>query len=172
MNPVVVLNERIENKSTYKATQTDFSALDSQTILIATIDHDIRAALTDLLESANIEVICVSSVKGVKALIGKKRISACLCGFWLQDGTYREVIRHLRRERMDIPAIIISAPTCPQEFREYLAAINLGALDVLSYPFQRSDFDRMLEFAILSRSSSVRQQAAEEAAQFEVRGAA
>jgi|ERR1700722_9551682 len=172
MNPVLVLNERIENDSTHKATQASAKSLDSQTILIATIDPDIRTALSELLDVAGINGIWVSSVKDVKALIARQRISACFCGFWLQDGTYREIIQHLRRERMDIPAIIVSAPTCPQEFRDYLAAMNLGALDVLSYPYEQSDFERMLEFAIPTRSGSGPQQDPEKVSSFEVRGAA
>ncbi len=173
MNPVLVLNERTENNSTQKVTQTNAKSLDSQTFLIATIDPDIRAVLAGLLESAGIKGIWVSSVKEAKALIAKQGVSACLCGFWLQDGTYREIIQHLRRERLDIPTIIVSAPTCPQEFRDYLAAMNLGALDVLSYPYEQSDFERMLQFVIPSRSNSVPQQASEKvSASFEERGAA
>jgi DNA-binding NtrC family response regulator len=172
MNSVLILNERAENNSTHNAAQANAKSLDSQTFLIATIDPDIRTALSELLDSAGINGIWVSSVKEVKALIARQRISACLCGFWLQDGTYREIIQHLRRERMDIPAIIVSAPTCPQEFRDYLAAMNLGALDVLSYPYEQSDFERMLEFAIPSRSSSGLQQDSEKVSSFEVRGAA
>jgi DNA-binding NtrC family response regulator len=172
MNPVLDLNERIENKSTRKVTQPDYQSFDPRTVLIATIDQDIRAALTELLESANIKAIWVRSVKDFKALIAKERISACLCGFWLQDGTYREIVQHLRRERIDIPAIIVSAPACPQEFRDCLAAMNIGAIKVLSYPYQRSDFERMLEFAIPPRSGSVRQQSVGKVSQFQVRGAA
>jgi len=172
MKPVLVLNEGFENKATYKSNPPESKSSESQCVLIATIDHEIRAALTDLLKSVNIEAICVSSVKDMKASMAKKKVLACFCGFWLQDGTYREVIRLLRRERMDIPAIIISAPTCPQEFRDYLAALNLGGLDVLSYPYQQADFERMLEFAIPSRSASTRGLSVEEAPQMQVRGAA
>jgi DNA-binding NtrC family response regulator len=172
MNPVLVLNERTENISRHKVTQTDYRSYESQTVLIATIDQDIRTALAELLENVEIKAIWVSSVKEVKAHISKQQISACFCDLWLQDGTYREIIRHLRRERIDIPTIIVSAPTCPQEFRDYLAAMNLGALDVLSYPYEQSDFERILEFAIPSRSTSDRQQAMEEASSLEVRGAA
>jgi CheY-like chemotaxis protein len=173
MNPVLVLNERTETNPAHKATQSSASSLDSETLLIATIDQDIRAALAELLESAGVKGLWVSSVKEVKALIARQPISACLCGFWLQDGTYREIIRHLRKERMDIPAIIVSTPTCPQEFRDYLAAMNLGALDVLSYPYEQSDFERMLEVAIPSRSSSISQhQPSGKTSSFEVRGAA
>jgi DNA-binding NtrC family response regulator len=172
MKQLLVLNEGFENKASYKPTPSQLKGLDSQTVVIATIDPEIRAALTQLLERVEVEAICVSSVKEITALMAKKKVSACFCGFWLQDGTYREVVRHLRRERVDIPTVIISAPTCPQEFREYLSALNLGSLDVLSYPYHQADFDRMLEFAIPSRASSRRRLQVEAKAQFEVRGAA
>ncbi|HTC61972.1 MAG TPA: hypothetical protein VK709_03960 [Candidatus Saccharimonadales bacterium] len=172
MNPVLVLNERNENNSAHKPTQMNAKSLDSQTLLIATIDQDIRTALADLLDSAGIKGMWVSSVKDVKALIAKDGISACICGFWLQDGTYREIIQHLRKERIDIPTIIVSAPTCPQEFRDYLAAMNLGTLDVLSYPYEQSDFERMLASSIPSRRGSAPQPSSENVTSFEVRGAA
>ncbi len=142
------------------------------TVLIATIDPDIREALAELLETASLNAIWVSSVKDVKTLVAGERIIACLCGFWLQDGTYREVIRHLRRERMDIPAIIVSAPACPHEYRDYLAAMNLGALDFLCYPYQKSDFERMLESANGAHSRSIQQEVSENDRDFRERGAA
>lgn len=141
-------------------------------MLIATIDVEIREALVELLEIASINAIWVASVEEVKTLVARERIAACLCGFWLQDGTYREVVRHLRRERMDIPAIIVSAPACPQEFRDNLAAMNLGALDFLSYPYQKSDFERILQSAIAAHSHSTRKQDSENDLDFRERGAA
>jgi DNA-binding NtrC family response regulator len=172
MKQVLVLNEGFENKASYKPIPSQSKGRDSQTVVIATIDHEIRAALTQLLESVDVKAICVSSVKEIRSLMAKKKVSAFFCGFWLQDGTYREVVRHLRRERVDIPTVIISASTCPQEFRDYLSALNLGGLDVLPYPYQQADFDRMLEFAIPSRAASTERVQAEATAQIEVRGAA
>jgi DNA-binding NtrC family response regulator len=169
MKQVLVLNEGFENKASYKATPAPSKSSKSQTVVIATIDHDIRASLTQLLEGVEVEAICVRSIKELRSLIAQKKVSACFCGFWLQDGTYREVVRHLRRERMDIPTVIVSAPTCPQEFREYLSALNLGGLDVLSYPYEQADFDRMLEFAIPSRPAAAQ---VDPMARLEVRGAA
>ena len=129
------------------------------TVLIATIDQEIREELADLLEKATINAIWVSSVNDVKELLAREQVVACLCGFWLQDGTYREVIRHLRRAGMEIPAIIVSPPVCPQEYRDYLAAMNLGTLDFLSYPYQQSDFDRLIESAVRARSRATSQEA-------------
>jgi DNA-binding NtrC family response regulator len=172
MNPAIVLRERgaigLGGKSVTNINRTP----GRPTVLIATVDPEIRGALADLLEIAAVNAIWVSSVKDVKTLVAGELIVACLCGFWLQDGTYREVIRHLRRERINIPAIIVSAPACPQEFRDYLAAMNLGPLDFLSYPYQQSDFEKMLESAIGSHSPLQRQQASESSRDFRVRGAA
>jgi DNA-binding NtrC family response regulator len=172
MNPAVALRERVESYFTRKSVKSIKRTPGRPTVLIATIDTEIREALADLLEMASLNAIWVGSVEDVKTLIARKGIAACLCGFWLQDGTYREVIRHLRRERLDIPAIIVSAPSCPQEYRDYLAAMNLGALDFLSYPYQKSEFERMLESAIAAHSRSGRQEDPENNFDFRERGAA
>src|ERR1700692_2600605 len=172
MNPAVVLRERVESNFMRKSATSIHRTPGRPTVLIATIDTEIREALADLLEVASLNAIWVGSVEDVKTLVAGEGIAACLCGFWLQDGTYREVIRHLRRERMDIPAIIVSAPSCPQEYRDYLAAMNLGALDFLSYPYQKSEFERMLESALIAHSHSIRQEGSENDHDFRERGAA
>jgi DNA-binding NtrC family response regulator len=172
MNPAVVLRERVESNFMRKSVTSIQRTPGRPTVLIATIDTEIREALAALLEIASLNAIWVGSVEDVKTLVTREGIAACLCGFWLQDGTYREVIRHLRRERMDIPAIIVSAPSCPQEYRDYLAAMNLGALDFLSYPYQKSEFERMLESAITAHSRSIREQDSENGFDFRERGAA
>jgi DNA-binding NtrC family response regulator len=158
MNPAAALMGRVESNFTRKSVTGLKRIPGRPTVLIATIDSEIREALADYLEMASINAIWVVSVEDVKTLVAREQIAACLCGFWLQDGTYREVIRHLRRERMDTPAIIVSAPACPHEFRDYIAAMNLGVLDFLCYPYQKSDFERMLESAIAAHSHSTRQQ--------------
>jgi DNA-binding NtrC family response regulator len=172
MNPAVALRERVERIFRRKIEASIDRNPGRPTVLIATVDPEIRESLAGLLEVAPINAIWVRSVEDVKAVIAKERIAACLCGFWLQDGTYREVIRHLRRERIDIPAIIVSAPATPHEYRDYLAAMNLGTLDVLCYPYQKSDFERMLVSAIAAHSPSDGRQSPENNFDFRERGAA
>ena len=172
MNLAVVLRERVESYFTRKTVKSIKRTPGRPTVLIATIDTEIREALADLLEIASLNAIWVGSVEDVKTIVARERIAACLCGFWLQDGTYREVIRHLRRERLDIPAIIVSAPSCPQEFRDYLAAMNLGTLEFLCYPYQESEFERMLESAIAAHSRSTHRRDSENEFDFRERGAA
>jgi DNA-binding NtrC family response regulator len=172
MNPAVVLKEQADTNRSKKPSAITHRSPERPTVLIATIDPEIRSGLAELLEIVAVNGIWVRGVKDVKALVTGDRIAACLCGFWLQDGTYREVIRHLRRERIHIPAIIVCAPACPHEYRDYLAAMNLGALDFLCYPYQRPDFERMLQTAIASRSRSVPRQGPEHDADFRECGAA
>src|SRR6202051_3890275 len=172
MDPALVLKGQVANNFTRKSATNIRPTPNRPTVLIATVDPEIQDGLAGLLEAASINAIWVGSVEDLKIIVAKERIIACLCGFWLQDGTYREVIRHLRRERMDIPAIIVSAPACPQEYRDYLAAMNLGALDFLSYPYQQSDFERMLKSALIAHSHSIRQEGSENDHDFRERGAA
>lgn len=155
MSPAAALKERAAGSYKRRAITAIQHTPGRPTVLIATIDPEIQEALTQLLECSSINAIWVGSVEDVKTVIARENVAACLCGFWLQDGTYREVIRHLRRERMDIPAIIVSSPTCPQEFRDYLAAMNLESLHFLCYPYERADFEKILSPAVTPASSSV-----------------
>lgn len=172
MNPAVALRERVERMFKRKIETSIDRTPGRPTVLIATIDPEIRESLAGLLEVASINAIWVGSVEDVKTIIAKEKVAACLCGFWLQDGTYREVVRHLRRERINIPAIIVSAPATPHEYRDYLAAMNLGTLDFLCYPYQKSDFEKMLVSAIAAYSPSNVQQGPESVFDFRERGAA
>jgi len=172
MNPAFALKGKTENLPTRKSKTGRKWSPGRPVVLIATIDAEIREGLADLLEHSSINAIWVGSVKDVKSIVGKERIAACLCGFWLQDGTYREVIRHLRSERLNIPAIIVSGPSCPQQYRDYLAAMNLGTLDFLSYPFQKSDFEKMVTPASASKAGLEEEADAGRAVLYRTSGAA
>jgi DNA-binding NtrC family response regulator len=158
MNPVVVLKERIEANFVRNLSVDCKQIPGRPTLLIAAVDPEIRRSLSDLLRRLAINTIWAYGVEDVKRVLAKEEIAACLCGFWLQDGTYREVIRHVRRERTDVPVIIVSAPLCPQEYRDYLAAMNIGALDFLCHPYQQVELEEMLESAIAGYSPSTRRQ--------------
>jgi DNA-binding NtrC family response regulator len=117
-------------------------------VLIATIDPDISSGLTELFQTFSLNTIWSKGVQAAKILLARERIAACFCGFWLQDGTYRELVRYIRRQRVEIPVIIVSPPACPHEYRDYLSAINIGALDFLCHPYRKSDLERMLPLAM------------------------
>jgi DNA-binding NtrC family response regulator len=161
MNPAVALN--VESNFTKQSATNVRNAPDRPTLLIAAADPDIREGLKDLLRGFLVNSIWVNGVEDAKRMLAKERIAACLCGFWLQDGTYRELVRHLRREKIEVSVIIVSAPSCPNEYGDYLAAMNIGALDFLCYPYRPFDFERMLESAIATSSGSSGRQSLKEA---------
>ncbi|MGC1594056.1 MAG: hypothetical protein WA774_01795, partial [Candidatus Acidiferrales bacterium] len=66
----------------------------------------------------------------------------------LEDGTFKDLARHIRRSTAKIPVIAVSAPACRNEYRDYLAAMNIGAFEFLCHPYQKSDLERVLRQAI------------------------
>lgn len=147
MNPAVTLKEKVE---TVLKEVTRARAEDSPRrlkILAATVDPEIRNRLAELLEEFSIDAVWLKSVEAAKKLLSKEKIAACFCGFWLQDGTYRQLVSHIRRMRADTPVIIVSGPACPEESRDILAAMNLGSIDFLAYPYDKSDLKRIFRFA-------------------------
>ena len=146
----VLLKAKSENTPGRMSDNVDLRA-STPTILIATVAPEICGDLKELLKTFSFNTVWTKGVEAAKSMLAKQKVVACLCGFWLQDGTYRELVRHIRRETLDIPLILVSEPDCPQGYRDYLAALNIGALDFLSHPYRKSDLEAMLGLAIAPR---------------------
>ena len=123
----------------------------SKRILLATTDLEIRHSIGDLLSGYKIKTLLASGLEEIKSALARNDIAACFCGFWLVDGTYRDVVRCLRLQRAEIPVIVVCARTCSKEFRDYLTALNIRACDFISYPYRESDMDRILQSALALR---------------------
>lgn len=119
------------------------------TVLVATNDAEIRRDISELLESFPVKTLWVRGMEGVKKTLSlsREKVSVCLCGFWLLDGTYRDVVRFLRLQRAEIPAVIVCAPSCPNDYRDYLAALNISAFDFICHPYRMSDMEKILHSA-------------------------
>jgi len=118
------------------------------TILVATVDTTISNSMHELLQLYPLKTIWAKGVDEVRAVLAKESVAACFCGFWLVDGTYRDVVRHLKHQPVEIPAIIVCEPNCPHEYRDYLAALNIRAFDFICHPYRKSDLERILRGAI------------------------
>lgn len=121
---------------------------DAPTVLVAAIDWQVRIGLSTVLPCFTINTVWVASVAEASRVLESKDISACLCGFWLEDGTFKDLARYMRRSEAKVPVIAVSAPACRNEYRDYLAAMNIGAFDFICHPYQKSDLDRVLRQAI------------------------
>jgi DNA-binding NtrC family response regulator len=125
------------------------------TILLATNDLEIRDHMASLLQHYLINTVWVSGLEETKRALSTQTVAACFCGFWLVDGTYRDVVRHLKRQPVELPVIIVCAPTCPDEYRDYLAVLNIRAFDFICYPYRKTDLERILQSAIRPNSHKV-----------------
>src|SRR5215469_17345334 len=86
------------------------------TVLVATAEPTIITSMRELLDGYSLRTIWVRGMEEVRATLSKETVSACFCGFWLIDGTYRDVVRLLKRQAVEVPAIIVCSPSCPQEY--------------------------------------------------------
>jgi DNA-binding NtrC family response regulator len=118
------------------------------TALIATNDPEIHENMLQLLAPFSVKTVWAKSLEEVKYVLAGQKVSVCFCGFWLLDGTYRDVVRHLKLRRAEIPAVIVCAPSCPHDYRDYLAALNISAFDFICHPYQKSDIERILNSAV------------------------
>lgn len=121
------------------------------TVLVATVDPGISTSMREMLQMYPLKTVWARGVDEVRAVLAAEHVAACFCGFWLVDGTYRDVVRHLKNQPVEIPAIIVCPPACPHEYRDYLAALNIRAFDVFCHPYRKTDLERILEAAIQGR---------------------
>jgi DNA-binding NtrC family response regulator len=124
----------------------------SKRVLLATTDSEIRHSISDLLHGYKIKTLLATGLSEIKSALTKNDISACFCGFWLIDGTYRDVVRYLHLQRAEIPVIVVCARNCSKEFGDYLKALNIRACDFISYPYRETDMERIFQSTMALRS--------------------
>lgn len=148
-------NERIGLKDRFKNISAR-SAGTGTTILLATVDPEIRVSMSALLASYSVKAVWVTGLEEFRLALARETISACFCGFWLLDGTYRDVVRQLKRQPVEIPVVVVCAPGCSEEYRDYLAALNIRAFDYICHPYPQADLERILHSAISARPPGMR----------------
>ena len=152
------LNPTSSNVMRYETGQSVHAGTAQPTVLVATVDTAIANSMRELLEMYPLRTVWAKGVDEVKSALARENVAACFFGFWLVDGTYRDVVRHLRRQQVEIPAIVVCEPACPHEYRDYLAALNIRAFDFICHPYRKSDMERILRTAISERGKLVRLQ--------------
>src|ERR1700733_16100703 len=125
-------------------------------IVLATIDGQILDGMGELLRGYRVNTIWARGTEEVRAALAENDLLACFCGFWLVDGTYRDVVRLLKHRHAEVPMVIVCSPECPQEYRDYLAALNIRAFDFICHPYRRIDLERILDSAMAFRKGPVR----------------
>jgi DNA-binding NtrC family response regulator len=129
-------------------------------IVLATTDAQILDGMGELLRGYRVNTIWARGIHEVQTALAEQDVLACFCGFWLVDGTYRDVVRLLKHRRAEVPMIIVCSPECPQEYRDYLAALNIRAFDFICHPYRSMDLERILESVAALRHAPARTAAA------------
>lgn len=124
-------------------------AIPANSVLIVEDDRSLRDTLVSLLQSWG-----VSDVHAVDGLIGVKALPACdwdlvVSDHRLGDGTGREVIAHLRLRQPELPALILTGDTAPEQ----LSDLARSGLPVLHKPF-RSEKMRAMILMTMARNRS------------------
>jgi DNA-binding NtrC family response regulator len=132
------------------------SSVEHPVVLVATTDPVISDNMRSLLQMYPLRTLWAKGVGEVRALLAKENVAACFCGFWLVDGTYRDLVRLLKRQPMEVPAIIVCEPACPNEYRDYLAALNIRAFDFICHPYRKTDLERILQATLSERAAAAR----------------
>src|SRR6202046_1193500 len=150
------MNPAITNEETAARKQLEVSELygPQATVLVATNDLEIRESIAELLQLFPLRTVWAKGLEEVKSVLARESVTACLCGFWLVDGTYRDVVRHLKLQRAESPAGVVCAPACPHEYSEYLAALKIKAFDFICHPYLKTDMERILRSAIEAHNGS------------------
>jgi DNA-binding NtrC family response regulator len=120
------------------------------TVMIATADSGVHRALAEILTGHGVDVERVEGFEAARELLKLGSITVCLCGFGLEDGSYKDVVKLAKHQAPEIPVIIVSTPCSANEYGEYLAAMNAGAFDFLCHPYQKREVERILRLAVAS----------------------
>jgi len=125
-------------------------------IVLATTDPRILDGVGALLRGYRVNTLWARGIHELQTALAEQDVLACFCGFSLVDGTYRDVARLLKHRTAGVPMIVVCSPECPQEYRDYLAALNIRAFDFICHPYRSSDLERILESVVALRHPPAR----------------
>lgn len=120
-------------------------------VAIATADSSVQSSLSKILCGFSIESVWLKSTDDVRQAFAGNSIDCFVCGFWLENGTYREAVKHIKKQVFKVPFLMISTPGATNEYRDYLASLNVGAFDFICYPYQETEVKRILQSAFAER---------------------
>lgn len=120
-------------------------------VVIVSADPRIGAAMTEILRECSLNSTLVRGVSELKNALPLTSPIACLCGFELADGSFREVVEFLERQPVQIPTIMVYGPSSSETPACILDSLRAGALATICCPYRLSDVQIMLWSAIQSR---------------------
>ena len=124
-------------------------------VAVASADPSVRGDLSEAFDGFSVETIWIKGTEELRAALAEG-VNCLLCGFWLENGSYREAVRLLKKHNAKVPFLMISTPGSANEYRDYLASLNVGAFDFICYPYQKSEVKRILQSAFAEHQRTTR----------------
>jgi len=116
------------------------------TVLSVSPSHDDHDALERLLNRRKWQIRRASTFSSAVALLQETQISVVVCERDLGTGTWRDMLAHLTLLPQP-PYLIVTSRLADDHL--WAEALNIGAYDVLSKPFDRNEVRRSVSLACL-----------------------
>lgn len=104
-------------------------------ILMASSDTESRRAIAESLRGTQFLPVFAGSIGEGAELLRRLPVCLILCEENLPDGGYQELLRETEDCGAAVPLVVLSRAG---EWDEYLRAIRLGAMDMITPPYHRS----------------------------------
>lgn len=109
-------------------------------------------AFRNVLHASLMEPIVAVTLQDAEPILAQVPLALVICASQLIDGTYRDVLQSLAREKRTVPVLVVSLMSRNEECEE---AKRLGAVDCVPRPLTngevRSVVDKVLELTCCAR---------------------
>jgi DNA-binding NtrC family response regulator len=121
-----------------------------RTILLIKDAPDVRQALTRALVPRRGDILAASNGAGALRIARRTRLDLVILDLKLPDISGTDLLRRLRSIDTDVPVIIITSAGSAETVR---TAMELGAFDYLTKPFDAEGTTQIIQEALEWRSS-------------------
>ena len=107
-------------------------------VLVVSSYRERCQSLVGVLSNLGVESCATSNLAEAYDALSRKPVSLVFCDDCLKDGSYRSLLRSLR-PRARWPRVVVTTRT--GEWPEYLEAVELGAFDMIQFPYRPADVE-------------------------------
>lgn len=136
---------KVSAKPRFRELQVDSSKTLETTIQTAMLlgeDPEACDVGSELLGRCGLATTRLSTVADLRKRIAEQEACLLLCEDVLPDGDFRDVLKVVRDSRATVPVILFSRLA---DWDEYLAAMKLGAHDLLRFPFRTGELQWVID---------------------------
>lgn len=118
-------------------------------VLLACSAGEERGALMRVLMQCGLAPVLSRSVRETQATLSGQKVGLIVCAAQLEDGSFRDLLRMVRRVNWRGSLIVASRLG---ECEEYLEAMRLGAFDLIVAPYCLRDVKPIVQRALQGHS--------------------